>query len=90
MYDLADEMCVLPYSDSSVVTTCIYFISLRFIGSVYHDAAYQVRRVDHHPSLAHWAGGNGLENGLLLILRTSPPDDYPRLQADYEKLSTLR
>ena len=36
--------------------------------------------------MAHWAGGNELENGLLYILRAMTSNEYPRLRAEYEKL----
>lgn len=90
MYDLADEMGLLLWSEFQF-SDCLYPTTPQFLDNVYEEAVYQVRRVNHHPSLAHWAGANELENLVLSLLRAAVPDDYPRLQAEYEKLflSTL-
>jgi beta-mannosidase len=50
---------------------------------VKEEVDYQSRRVNHHPSLAFWAGGNELEN---LELKLVPESERPRYQAEFEKL----
>lgn len=47
---------------------------------------YNVRRVNHHPSLAFWAGGNELENLELLTVNDTAPDEFDRYQSEYETL----
>lgn len=37
---------------------------------------YNVRRVNHHPSLAFWAGGNELENLELSNVNNTAPNEY--------------
>lgn len=54
--------------------------------NVAEEAEYQVRRVNHHPSLAYWAGGNELENLELALVNKTAPEDYPRYLAEYETL----
>lgn len=88
MYDLADEMGLLLWSEFEFGNN-LYPVQPRFLDTVYEEAVYQVRRVNHHPSLAHWAGGNELENGLLHILRDWEPEDYPRLRGEYVPAAEL-
>jgi beta-mannosidase len=42
--------------------------------------------VNHHPSLALWAGGNELESLELLLAYENDPEEYPRYVGEYEKL----
>lgn len=35
----------------------LYPVDQEFLGNVAAEATYNVRRVNHHPSLALWAGG---------------------------------
>lgn len=85
MYDLADEMGILLWSEFEF-GDALYPVDPDFLDNAYEEAVYQVRRVNHHPSLAYWAGGNELENLELSIIRSSAPDQYERLLAEYEKL----
>lgn len=48
---------------------------------------YQVRRVNHHHSLAYWADGNEIENlELLYLVANNAPDELERYPAEYETL----
>lgn len=85
MYDLADEMGILLWSEFEF-GDALYPVDQDFLDNVYEEAVYQVRRVNHHPSLAYWAGGNELENLELPTAKETSPDDYPRILAEYEKL----
>ncbi|KAL7784308.1 glycoside hydrolase family 2 protein [Trichoderma ceciliae] len=59
-YDLADEMGLLLWSEFQF--SVAYFPILPdFIEEYEAEAYYNARRVNHHPSLALWAGGNELE-----------------------------
>lgn len=40
----------------------LYPVDDAFLENVAEEIDYNVRRVNHHPSLALWAGGNELEN----------------------------
>jgi beta-mannosidase len=51
-----------------------------------HFTADGILKVNHHPSLALWAGGNELENLELILVNESAPEDFARYQAEYEKL----
>ncbi|PTB36166.1 glycoside hydrolase family 2 protein [Trichoderma asperellum CBS 433.97] len=59
-YDLADEMGLLLWSEFQF--SVAYFPATKdFIEEYEAEAYYNARRVNHHPSLALWAGGNELE-----------------------------
>ncbi|KAL5429282.1 hypothetical protein PMIN06_012743 [Paraphaeosphaeria minitans] len=85
MYDLADEMGILLWSEFEF-GCALYPVNEEFLENVAHEVEYQVRRVNHHPSLAYWAGGNELENLELPTVNTTAPDEYPRYLAEYETL----
>lgn len=60
IYDVADEMGILlwsefEFSDAEYPNTTTYLENYKA------EAYYNVRRVNHHPSLALWVGGNELE-----------------------------
>lgn len=64
----------------------LYPIDNEFLNNVKEEANYQVRRVNHHPSLALWAGGNELENLELEIVKDAAPEQLEKYRAEYEKL----
>jgi beta-mannosidase len=65
IYDIADDMGVLLWSEFEF-GDALYSVGVEFLANDKEEANYQVRRVNHHPSLALWAGGNELEGGLEL------------------------
>jgi beta-mannosidase len=85
MFDLADEMGILLWSEFEF-GCALYPVNEEFLENVAHEVEYQVRRVNHHPSLAYWAGGNELENLELPTVNKTAPDEYPRYLAEYETL----
>lgn len=85
LYDIADEMGILLWSEFEF-GDALYPVDPSFLNNVREEAEYQVRRINHHPSLALWAGGNELENLELSEIRQSFPDQYDRYQAEYETL----
>ncbi|EME49002.1 glycoside hydrolase family 2 protein [Dothistroma septosporum NZE10] len=85
MYDLADEKGLLLWSEFEF-GCALYPVYPEFLANVREEAEYQVRRINHHPSLTLWAGGNELENLELPSANASAPEEYPRLQAEYETL----
>ena len=56
IYDLADEAGILLWSEFEFGDD-LYPVNQEFIDEVVEEATYNVRRVNHHPSLALWAGG---------------------------------
>ncbi|KAM0453152.1 hypothetical protein ACHAPV_009108 [Trichoderma viride] len=59
-YDLADEMGLLLWSEFQF--SVAYFpATADFLEEYEAEVYYNARRVNHHPSLALWAGGNELE-----------------------------
>jgi beta-mannosidase len=50
------------------------------------EAEYQVRRLNHHPSIAVWVGNNELELGLSLFEELVPPNISPLVVNQYETL----
>lgn len=60
IYDLADEMGLLLWSEFQF-SDQPYPVNEHYFEQYEAEAYYNVRRVNHHPSLALWAGGNELE-----------------------------
>ena len=85
MYDLADEMGILLWSEFEF-SDSLYPVAPSFLANVAEEANYQVRRCNHHPSLALWAGGNELENLELEEAMMNDPDNYTMWQSQYEQL----
>ena len=86
MYDIADELGILLWSEFEF-GDALYPIDKEFLENVRQEAVYQVRRVNHHPSMALWAGGNELENlELADLVNTSAPDELDRYTREYEIL----
>lgn len=85
LYDLADERGILLWSEFEF-GDALYPVNVDFLENVRQEAEYNVRRVNHHPSLALWAGGNELENLELILVNNSAPEQLARYTAEYEKL----
>ncbi|KAJ5189449.1 Glycoside hydrolase superfamily [Penicillium cf. griseofulvum] len=85
MYDLADERGVLLWSEFQF-SDALYPTDQPFLDDVAAEVVYNVRRVNHHPSLALWAGGNEIESLQLPTAKRLDPESYPRLVGDYEHL----
>ncbi|KAG6047131.1 hypothetical protein E4U39_000720 [Claviceps sp. Clav50 group G5] len=85
MYDLADEMGILLWSEFEF-GDALYPVTPDFLENCRQEAVYQVRRINHHPSLALWAGGNELENLELKMTKALAPEAFPRYLDEYETL----
>ena len=80
IYDLADEKGILLWSEFQF-TDAEYAITEDFLANYEAEAYYNVRRINRHPSLALWAGGNELEAIILAYF------NYPgEVRDGYEKL----
>ncbi|KAI1109677.1 glycoside hydrolase family 2 protein [Nemania sp. NC0429] len=60
IYDIADEMGIMLWSEFQF-SDAEYPVVSEFIENYEAEAYYNVRRLNHHASLALWAGGNELE-----------------------------
>jgi beta-mannosidase len=85
MYDIADEKGILLWSEFEF-GDALYPVDEAFLDNVREEAEYQVRRCNHHPSLALWAGGNELESLELLLVNESAPGQFEKYKAQYETL----
>ncbi|KAI9820796.1 MAG: hypothetical protein M1827_005167 [Pycnora praestabilis] len=85
IYDLADEMGILMWSEFEF-GDALYPVDEEFLANVQEEATYNVRRINHHPSLALWAGGNELESLELSNVETNFPEQYDRYMAEYALL----
>ncbi|KAL4952814.1 glycoside hydrolase superfamily [Aspergillus filifer] len=85
IYDLADERGILLWSEFQF-SDAMYPVDDKFLENVAEEVVYNVRRVNHHPSLALWAGGNEIESLILPLMNEADPDHYSRYVAEYEKL----
>jgi beta-mannosidase len=78
IYDMADELGLLLWSEFEFSDT-LYPDDDAFKESVTGEVTYNVRRLNHHPSLACWIGGNEFENLLLPIAEGARPGNVPLL-----------
>ncbi|KAL6809887.1 glycoside hydrolase family 2 protein [Trichoderma camerunense] len=85
MYDLADEMGILLWCEFEF-SVSLYPVAPAFLENVRQEAVYQVRRANHHPSLALWAGGNEMEKDELPAVRSQAPSQYERYLSEYLEL----
>lgn len=85
IYDMADQEGILMWSEFEF-GDALYPVDQEFIDNVIEEATYNVRRVNHHPSLALWAGGNELESLELSTVNYTAPDEYDTYLAQYEQL----
>ncbi|KAI5236601.1 glycoside hydrolase family 2 protein, partial [Aureobasidium subglaciale] len=86
LYDLGDEYGILLWSEFEF-GDALYPVDELFLENVREEAEYNVRRVNHHPSLAAWMGGNELENLELANVNNTAPEQYDRYVAEYENTS---
>ncbi|RDL42374.1 (Trans)glycosidase [Venustampulla echinocandica] len=84
LYDLADELGILLWSEFEF-GDALYPVNPEFLDNCREEAEYNVRRVNHHPSLALWAGGNELENLELPIAEGADPGNG-QWRKEYEQL----
>ena len=82
MYDLADEMGLLLWCEFEF-SVSLYPVAPAFLENVRQEAIYQVRRANHHPSLALWAGGNEMEKDELPAVKSAAPSEYERYLNEY-------
>ena len=82
MYDMADEMGILLWCEFEF-SVSLYPVDEEFLENVRQEAVYQVRRTNHHPSMALWAGGNEMEKDELPQVNRSAPDQYQRYLGEY-------
>ncbi|KAF9890230.1 hypothetical protein FE257_006142 [Aspergillus nanangensis] len=85
IYDLADERGILLWSEFQF-GDAMYPVDDKFLKNVAAEVVYNVRRVNHHPSLALWAGGNEIESLVLPTIKSADPKAYPKFVGDYETL----
>ena len=71
IYDIADEAGILLWSEFEF-SDAEYPTNSSYLANYEAEAYYNVRRVNHHPSLALWAGGNELEAVILAFFFNSP------------------
>ena len=64
IYDLADEMGILLWTEFEF-SDAEYPVLDNFLEEYEAEAYYNVRRLNHHPSIAVWSGGNELESIIL-------------------------
>jgi beta-mannosidase len=69
IYDIADKEGVLMWSEFEF-GDALYPTDQEFIDNVAEEVTYNVRRVNHHPSLALWAGGT--QSICLLMIKILP------------------
>ncbi|KAL4885621.1 glycoside hydrolase superfamily [Aspergillus karnatakaensis] len=85
IYDLADERGILLWSEFQF-SDAMYPVDDDFLDNVAKEVVHNVRRVNHHPSLALWAGGNEIESLMLSLTEQADPKNFPKYLAEYEKL----
>ncbi|KZP02396.1 glycoside hydrolase family 2 protein [Athelia psychrophila] len=61
-YDLANALGLKLWSELQLYDA-LYPTAPAFVANVLVETSQQVRRINHHPSLALWAGNNEIEYG---------------------------
>lgn len=62
-YELCDERGILVWQEFIFACARYPAFDEHFLADIKHEAAYQVRRLAHHPSLIAWCGNNEMEEG---------------------------
>ena len=83
IYDIADEMGILLWSEFAF-SDAEYPNTTEYLQNYEAEAYYNVRRVNHHPSLALWVGGNELEQIILAYFFS--PTNPSVTQLEYEQI----
>ncbi|KAJ7347940.1 glycoside hydrolase family 2 protein [Mycena albidolilacea] len=83
VYDAADRTGILLWSEFQF-SDAEYPNSTHYLQNYEAEAYYNARRVNHHPSLALWAGGNELEAIILAFFFSA--DQPGALQKQYEQI----
>ncbi|UYV81238.1 hypothetical protein LAZ67_20000433 [Cordylochernes scorpioides] len=84
-YGLADEMGILIWQDFMFACN-LYPTDPDFLESVSTEVVQQVRRLQHHPSVAIWAGNNENEQALAQEWWGLVSKHLPQYKKDYIKL----
>ena len=71
-YSLCDELGILAWSEF-IFSDTLYPINDFLLESIEPEVRQNVRRVNRHPSIAQWAGGNEIE-GIVTGVNTSLPN----------------
>ena len=83
IYDLADEMGLLLWSEFQF-SDGVYSNQTNYLQNYEKEAYYNTRRLNHHPSLALWAGGNELESIINAFFGPTSPEGmaYQQIQTE--------
>ncbi|XP_054164237.1 beta-mannosidase-like [Oppia nitens] len=82
LYQLADELGIMIWQD--YMFACSLYPSYpQFLETVDQEVLTQVRRLQHHPSIAIWAGNNENE----VMVRLGKKEDFERHKKDYIELN---
>ncbi|KAI0113164.1 glycoside hydrolase family 2 protein [Daldinia grandis] len=85
IYDIADEMGIFLWSEFQF-GDALYPVDPDFLENARQEVVYNVRRVNHHPSLALWAGNNEIMLLMIYILEVIAPDELDHYTHDFEIL----
>lgn len=85
VYDIADKKGLLLWSEFQI-SDGMYPTTDEFLDNLREEVSYNVRRVNHHPSLALWCGGNELESLSLKHAMEEVPENATLYQGQYEKI----
>lgn len=85
IYDLADERGIFLWSEFQF-GDALYPDDPAFVENVRREATENVRRINHHPSLACWAGGNEIENIVLPVSASLDKKNFLLYVGQYEHL----
>ncbi|MCF7942527.1 MAG: glycoside hydrolase family 2 protein [Spirochaetia bacterium] len=83
-YDLCDELGILIWQDC-MFSCSLYPATPEFLDEVRHEIEDQIRRSQHHPSIALWCGNN--EDVGSLIWFEESRENRDRYLVDYDRLN---
>ncbi|KAK9835150.1 hypothetical protein WJX81_001501 [Elliptochloris bilobata] len=84
-YDACDAAGILVWQEAMFACS-LYPSDAAFLDSVSKEITYQVRRLDHHASIAIWGGNNEIEVAFGWFPDSRDPDKARLYAADYNQL----
>lgn len=85
LYEIADEYGILIWQDM-MFAVALYPTDINFLSSVQKEIRQQIRRLQHHPSIALWAGNNENEAGISGFWWPQLLQHFEQYKDDYRKL----
>ncbi|CAF1008522.1 unnamed protein product [Rotaria sordida] len=84
-YEIADRLGIMLWHDFMFACS-LYPVDESFLTNVHDEIIYQVKRLQHHPSIALWSGNNENEAAVAQNWYSVPVEKMNKTKDDYRKL----